>query len=61
MRSALYSGTSQDQKGATMVEYGLIIALVSLAVIGTVTAIGNQIDTNFQVICKTLNHSEACD
>ncbi len=44
-----------------MVEYGLIIALISLAVIVTVTAIGLQIDNNFQEICTALNHGNACN
>jgi pilus assembly protein Flp/PilA len=33
-------GIAKDQKGATVVEYGLILALIFLAMIGGVVAVG---------------------
>ena len=51
----------KTQAGATMVEYALIVALIALAVIVTVTAVGLQLDEKFQEICTALNDGEACD
>ena len=34
----------RDDRGATAMEYGLIIALIALALIGTLTVIGVRID-----------------
>lgn len=33
------------ESGASSVEYGLIMALISLAIIGTVTLLGEQLQT----------------
>jgi pilus assembly protein Flp/PilA len=35
---------SRDQRGATALEYGLIVALIALALVGTLTAIGVRIE-----------------
>mgnify|MGYP000203425383 CR=1 FL=1 len=43
-----------DERGQGMVEYGLIIALVAIAVIGVVTAMGGQLQSIFQTIVDTL-------
>jgi len=37
----------KDEKGATAIEYGLIAALVALAAIGGMGALGTQLDTTF--------------
>ncbi|MET4144914.1 Flp family type IVb pilin [Arthrobacter sp. UYCo732] len=40
-----------SEKGATAVEYGLMVALIAVAIIGTVTALGgglNQLFTNIR-------------
>ncbi len=34
-----------DQSGATAIEYGLMVALIGLAIIGTVRAVGQGINT----------------
>ncbi len=36
-----------DESGASPVEYGLIMALMSLALIGAVTLLGQQLQTTF--------------
>lgn len=43
----LHQRLAKTQAGATMVEYALIVALIALAVIVTVTAVGTQLDTKF--------------
>jgi len=45
----------RDERGATMVEYGLLVALVAVAVIGAVTALGGSINTFFQTADDGLN------
>ena len=39
-----------DESGATAIEYGLIAALISVGIIGAVTAIGTRIATAFATI-----------
>jgi pilus assembly protein Flp/PilA len=40
----------KDESGATAIEYGLIAALISVGIIGAVTAIGTRIATAFDTI-----------
>lgn len=49
----------RDEEGVTMIEYGLIAALIAVAVIVIVSAIGTQLDAKFQEICTKLKGS-AC-
>lgn len=37
----------QDESGATAIEYGLIAALIAVAIIGAVTALGTKITAVF--------------
>ncbi len=39
-----------DEEGATAIEYGLIAALVSVAEIGALTAMGNSLGTMFNTV-----------
>ncbi|WP_458111578.1 Flp family type IVb pilin [Arthrobacter sp. R1-13] len=39
-----------NEKGATAVEYGLLVALIAAVIIGTVVILGGQIDLAFQTI-----------
>jgi len=40
--------------GATAVEYGLMVALIAAAIVGTVTALGGQLNTLYTSITGTL-------
>lgn len=40
----------KDESGATAIEYGLIAALISVAIIGTVTAVGTSLDATFTTV-----------
>jgi len=42
--------TMKDERGATMVEYALMVALIAAVCITTVTAIGNNADTKFGAV-----------
>jgi pilus assembly protein Flp/PilA len=43
-----------DEEGATLVEYGLIIALVAAVCVGVVTALSGQIQTAFTATTAAL-------
>ncbi|WP_082222400.1 Flp family type IVb pilin [Mesorhizobium loti] len=47
----------QDESGATAIEYGLIAALIALAIITGAGALGNSINAKFTKIGTTLNSS----
>ena len=44
-----------DESGATAIEYGLIAALVSVAAIGALTAMGNSLSTMFNTVSSALS------
>ena len=44
----------REEEGQGMVEYGLILALVAVVVIGTLTLMGTEISGIFDTITETL-------
>lgn len=44
----------QEEDGVTMVEYGLIAALISVVVIIALTGIGGNLKATYQMICEKL-------
>ncbi|MBP2650412.1 MAG: Flp/Fap pilin component [Firmicutes bacterium] len=46
--------TLRNQKGQGMVEYGLILGLVAVVVVGLLTSMGTQLTTKFQTIVTAL-------
>ncbi len=44
-----------NEDGATAIEYGLIAALVSVAAIGALTAMGNSLSTMFNTVSSALS------
>ena len=40
----------KDESGATAIEYGLIAALIAVAIIGGVSALGSQTNTTFESV-----------
>ncbi len=46
-----------DEDGATAIEYGLIAALVSVAAIGALTAMGNSLSTMFNTVSSSLSNA----
>jgi pilus assembly protein Flp/PilA len=49
--------TLKSKKGQTLVEYGLILALVSIVVIAVLTLLGDQLKNIFSTITNTLGGS----
>ena len=45
--SKFLSRFAQDQSGATAIEYGLIVALIAVVIIGAVTAVGTNLNASF--------------
>lgn len=43
-----------DQSGATAIEYGLIAAGISVAIIATVAALGTNLNTTFSSVSSAL-------
>jgi len=45
----------RDENGATAIEYGLIAAGISVAIIATVTSLGGKLVTTFGKVSTALN------
>lgn len=43
-----------DEKGATAIEYGLLAALIAVAIIGAVTTVGTKLTTTFTTVGTSL-------
>nr|WP_295111735.1 Flp family type IVb pilin [uncultured Caulobacter sp.] len=43
----LLKAFAQDESGATAIEYGLIVALIAVVVVGAVTTLGTNLDKAF--------------
>ncbi len=48
---------SKDESGATAIEYGLIAALVSVAAIAALEAMGGSLETMFQSVSAILTNA----
>lgn len=49
----------KDESGATAIEYGLIAALISVALIAGAQTLGNSLDTTFSGIATKLKDNQA--
>ncbi|WP_298195833.1 Flp family type IVb pilin [Novosphingobium sp.] len=49
----------KDESGATAIEYGLIAALLAVAVMTTVAGLGSQLNTTFSRTSSRLQASNA--
>ncbi len=54
MRIDILTKMRKAESGATAIEYGLIAALVSVAAIGALTAMGGSLNTMFQTVSDAL-------
>jgi pilus assembly protein Flp/PilA len=53
--SKLFANFVKDESGATAIEYGLIAALIALAIVVGATALGNTLNKQFNNIATALN------
>ncbi len=49
----------RSEKGATAVEYGIMVALIAVAIILTVLALGQQLDRLFGIVVTQLTGAGA--
>jgi pilus assembly protein Flp/PilA len=52
---SLVSRFVQDQSGATAIEYGLIVALISVVCIVALTSVGTNLNAKFTSVANALN------
>ncbi|BCW63958.1 Flp family type IVb pilin [Arthrobacter sp. TS-15] len=45
---------TSEEKGATAVEYGLLVALIAAIIVGTVVTLGTDVLKGFQTVEKAL-------
>jgi pilus assembly protein Flp/PilA len=44
----------RDEKGATMVEYGLLVALIALVALAAITTLGMNLSSLFNNVANTI-------
>jgi len=47
---------SADERGATAIEYGLIVALIAAATIGGMSALGGGVGGKYSLLLQTMNN-----
>ena len=52
--TSVINAPKKDEKGATAVEYGLLVALIAAIIIGVVATLGGQVRTGFQTVVTAL-------
>jgi pilus assembly protein Flp/PilA len=55
--SKILARFAKDESGATAIEYGLIAALIALAIIAGATALGNSLNAAFSGIAGKMNNA----
>lgn len=55
--NTLFARFAKDESGATAIEYGLIAALISIAIIAATTTLGRNISDVFKTIADATNAS----
>jgi len=54
LASTLVQRLNRDERGATAVEYGLMVALIAAVIIGAVTLIGTNLNNLFNTVAGAL-------
>jgi pilus assembly protein Flp/PilA len=55
--SKIFARFIKDESGATAIEYGLIAALISVALIAGATTLGTALNTQFNSLATKLNNA----
>jgi pilus assembly protein Flp/PilA len=53
----LFRNILNDQEGATAIEYGLIAALIAVAAITAMGALGNSLSNTFSLVSTRMNNA----
>lgn len=56
----IFARFAKDESGATAIEYGLIAALIALAIVVGAGALGNSLGTQFNAISDCLEDTTSC-
>jgi len=55
LASKLMTKFGRDRKGATAIEYGLIAALIAVAIIAALTLVGDDMEATFNAVGNNLD------
>ena len=55
LKTWLESNFTSDERGASMVEYGLLLALIAVIAIVAVRALGSSVSTKFSEVTSAVN------
>ena len=50
----LLGGLRRDERGAALVEYGLLVGLIAVVCIGVITIVGTQVSALFSAVASDL-------
>ncbi len=51
---ATLTSMTRDDEGATMVEYGLLVALIAIVALAAVSVLGKNLSTLFNTVANTI-------
>ena len=54
MHNRIADATRMDDRGATAVEYGLIVTLIAVAIVGILFTVGGDLRNEFQTVANNL-------
>jgi pilus assembly protein Flp/PilA len=60
MLSQFAARLRDEDRGATAVEYGLMVALIAVVIIGAVAALGTNLSDHFQAIADCIASPSTC-
>jgi len=49
-----FAAMREEERGATAVEYGLIVALIAAIIIGVVATLGTKVNNNFRRVANNI-------
>ncbi|HLG00288.1 MAG TPA: Flp family type IVb pilin [Acidimicrobiia bacterium] len=49
-----FAGLREEERGATAVEYGIMVALIAAVIVGVVTLVGTDVKKAFDTVEKAL-------
>lgn len=50
----------RNDKGASAVEYGLLVALIAAVIVGAVTLLGGKFESDIRLCCKHSSETVIC-
>ena len=52
----LLNDVRKDEEGATMVEYAILVTLISVVAIAVITTLGKVVNNSFNTACASMNN-----